>query len=147
MNQWDNKTTIERFLDKISIDIKTGCWNWIGAKYKNGYGAFAIDRRTNCAHRHAYELFIGPIPDKYEIHHKCKNISCVNPKHLSPITRLDHLKEDNIDIGAWQLAKTHCPRGHEYTKDNLKKVPRGRTCLTCHRNKNREYMRKKRGSL
>lgn len=40
--------------------------------------------------------------------------------------------------GAKSRAKTHCPQGHPYTPDNLRKNKHGhRSCLTCHRERAR----------
>lgn len=44
-------------------DPVTGCINWLGTIDSNGYGVFSIKRRRQMAHRIAYELFVGPIPD------------------------------------------------------------------------------------
>lgn len=43
------------------------------------------------AHRTAYELFVGPIPEGLELHHQCRNRGCVNPDHLEPATRQENL--------------------------------------------------------
>ena len=49
---------------------------------KSGYGCIKIDRKTARAHRVAYELSVGPIPDGSLIRHTCDNPRCVNPAHL-----------------------------------------------------------------
>jgi len=78
--------TIERFIKKLSLDYDTGCWNWTG--YLNGgYGAFCIGgpirtNRVRKAHRVAWEIYNGEIPDGMCVCHHCDNPKCCNPNHL-----------------------------------------------------------------
>lgn len=75
---------LDRFWMKV---VKTPtCWNWEGGG-RGGYGIFTSDTKTHLAHRLAYELLVGPIPDGKVLDHKCRNTLCVNPAHLRPVTR------------------------------------------------------------
>ncbi len=70
---------VVRFLAKVNrVD---GCWLWIGAPGPGGYGQFWLDGPKR-AHRVAYELFIGPIPEGLQVCHDCDTPGCVNPEHL-----------------------------------------------------------------
>jgi hypothetical protein len=85
----------ERFWEKVSKDGHGGCWRWLGGTCGRGYGNFYthvdyVDGKRvvlfNRAHRVAYELLVGPIPSGLCIDHLCRNIWCVNPAHLEPVT-------------------------------------------------------------
>lgn len=60
------------------------CWEWIGANDGNigGYGSVNWEGRKTSAHRIAWQLTNGEIPNKLEVCHCCDNPSCCNPNHL-----------------------------------------------------------------
>jgi hypothetical protein len=62
-----------------------GCWVWQLKIGRQGYGNFAARRRIVRAHRFAYELAYGPIPDGYVVDHLCHNKACVRPDHLDAV--------------------------------------------------------------
>lgn len=114
-----------------------GCWNWSGTINTYGYGVLKIAGVTFGAHRVSFTLAHGAIPDGLQIDHMCKNTACVNPYHLRAVTQA----ENNPNV-----AKTHCPRGHEYTADNLRLRTRsgrtGRECRECTRQQLREQWKR-----
>lgn len=147
MARWDGVTAEDRFWAKVE-KTKT-CWLWTGAIGKGGYGNFYADRRYVRAHRFAYELLVGPIPEGLDIDHVrargCRHRHCVNPAHLEPVTRQENLLR-GATSAAKNAAKTHCPRGHEYTKENTRMRKRaGRECKACHRDRERARYHSKKG--
>lgn len=68
-----------RFMERV--DKTTDCWFFI-IKDPQGYGRFRCQGRTYPAHRYAYQVFKGLIPQDKLVLHKCNNKNCVNPKHL-----------------------------------------------------------------
>jgi hypothetical protein len=78
-------TAPERFWAKVDRRGDDECWPWLGAVNPNGYGAFQWDG-GQYAHRFAYELQIGPIPEGLTLDHLCRVRHCVNGAHLEPVT-------------------------------------------------------------
>lgn len=65
-----------------------GCWVWLRSYLPNGYGQY----RGTTAHRHYYEDRFGHLPEGLDLHHTCQNRGCVNPDHLTPLTRPQHTR-------------------------------------------------------
>lgn len=68
------------------------CWQWKGASQKKGYGNFWEGKAVLLAHRYAYLLLVGPIPEDRELDHLCRNRGCVNPLHLEPVTHEENIR-------------------------------------------------------
>lgn len=93
-----------RLWSKVNVPLHKNaasmCWNWTASTTK-GYGQMVVAGKMLRAHRIAYEVAFGPIPDGMHILHKCDNPLCCNPAHLSVGSHDDNMR-DKADKGrAW----------------------------------------------
>lgn len=97
------------------------CWVWQGLRNGSGYGRIQFTVRPNkqvhkTAHRVAYEVWIGEIPDHHVLDHLCANRLCCNPAHLDPV-----LPQVN-----WSRGNRHAQLG---LKPNVKQPDKAPTLL------------------
>lgn len=112
------------------VDTSGECWTWLAYISPDGYGRFLVDGSMRVAHRVAYELVIGPIPDGLVMDHLCRNRACVRPEHLEAVTQGTNLSRSPL-MGAANTSKTHCPSGHPYDAGNTRRSGARRHCRAC----------------
>lgn len=76
----------DRFWSKVARDELSACWLWTASLTTDGYGQFNIGGTPKRAHRVAWELRYGCIPEGKLLDHRCANRKCVNPAHLRVVT-------------------------------------------------------------
>lgn len=119
----------DRFWEKV--DASGDCWDWMGAKTQDGYGAIGAGGRggrTLMAHRVVFDLVGIPIPTGMEVDHLCFRRHCVNPDHLEIVTGYENKLRQR------RYLKLTCLNGHDIIGDNLYVSPSGRrSCRACKR--------------
>lgn len=83
----------KRFWKKVVKCEPNECWYWKANTYADGYGQISVKGKPRQAHRVAYELCVGPIPEGLCVLHYCDNPSCVNPQHLYVGTHSDNMQD------------------------------------------------------
>ena len=138
---WNRLVSFEEKIERIPF---SGCWIWMAGLARNGYGQTSENHKTKFAHRMAWKLYRGEIPDGLFVLHKCDIKCCVNPDHLYLGTQKDNIRdvlERMPHVFTGMPRRKVCKYGHE-----LRYMPnQGRqVCPTCQREKCRiKYWRRK----
>ena len=106
-----------RLLSEVATGGADTCWNWRGAKDRDGYGRFRWNYAMFRAHVEMWKISNPKkaLPYGVCVLHTCDNPSCCNPNHLWPGTNLDNVQDRN------QKGRTRC---NPKAGDNGRKSPR-----------------------
>lgn len=105
------RTPEMRFWEKVN---KTDtCWLWTASCGEYGYGQYGTGGKNYRAHRYAYEMTYGKIPDDMVLDHLCRNVKCVNPSHLEVVDVRENTvrgntvknKRDRLPVGVIRASK------------------------------------------
>lgn len=85
------ETIADRFWRKVKKS--DGCWLWTAGHFPNGYGLFWCEGSGHGAHRIAWQLQVGPIPEGLCVLHHCDVKECVRGDHLFLGTNSDNSQD------------------------------------------------------
>ncbi len=153
------KPPIVRFMALIKVSTEhfhdgTPCWDWQGSTGTGGYGQFTLSakarevRQRIAPYKFIWEHFNGPMPEGLEPDHMCNRRPCCNPEHIEPVTHAENRrKRPNVDYRCTKVRGTRCPKGHQYTAENMYTSPKGAIyCRACNRAACLAYQAKKRAA-
>ena len=150
---------LSRLYSNVNTLDSQSCWNWTGAKVKDGYGVVARKikgKKYNIfVHRLSYYSQFGEIPNGMVIDHtchtaeidSCKDVcqhrSCVNPSHLRVVSIKENVKTQRTHSSYWNSETFgQCRNGHKWEEGSFKVYKSGkRSCNTCRK----EYNKSKAG--
>lgn len=138
-------TPVQRFWMKVQKTSK--CWLWLGAVSDKRYGSFhpCVGTAAVKAHKYAYELKHGSVPDGLQLDHKCRNTLCVRPSHLRLSTGKQNCANRSQAIAKRERLRVgRCLHGHDLSLHWNEKYQR---CWECNRIRSRRYQQIKRGVL
>ena len=133
------KSVAERLARRLRA-TDAGCLEWTVFTDGDGYGVIAIDSKPVGAHRVAWELANGPIPDGLLVCHHCDNPPCCQTEptegypdgHLFLGTHADNAADKVAKGRHHGQQKTHCKAGHRFTEANTYVRANGvRNCRAC----------------
>lgn len=81
-SRWVPGTLRDRFEEKSIPEPNSGCFLWLGAVARKGYGQMRVDGKTRTATHIALELEGRPVPIGMCVLHRCDTPACVNAAHL-----------------------------------------------------------------
>jgi hypothetical protein len=142
----------QRLAARVRANLVTDCWEWVGPLVSTGGGTYPAFRvlGEQFAHRVAYRMWVGEIPQGHYLAPACAGRFCINPFHRFPISAGEAVRARRPGLGRTrQSPRTRCRRGHELSEDNITwnssytkrggvwvKV-RTRLCSICHRERQR----------
>ena len=136
---------LRSFVSNTWRDPVTECRIWLGGtggKHRE-YGRFSPRAHEHwLAHRYAYVVCVGPIPQGWTVDHLCRNTYCVTPVHLEAVPLKVNILRGN-GFSAMKARQTHCLRGHPFDARNTYMTPNNRRqCKACQTARTQKYLAK-----
>ncbi len=131
-----SSATAKRFWAHVDmLATPEGCWPWIGAKFRKGYGNFHIRSIGNIG-AHIVSYILTAREDKLEpldcVLHDCDNPPCCRPAHVFKGSKKDNT-QDMIQKGRSKnnigFTRGHAPKGElagraKLTNEQVREIKR-----------------------
>jgi predicted XRE-type DNA-binding protein len=113
------------FWPKVAYGPESQCWEWKAAKDWDGYGFFRVyingQRRGARAHRVSHLLSGGELSPDQLLLHTCDNPACVNPRHLTPGTCAENMRQ-KVDRGRMKPQHGEANPANKLTDDVVRQI-------------------------
>jgi hypothetical protein len=137
----------KNLIEKLDPTTKEQCWGWLASKNSiDKRPMFWLHGSWNRAARAVMYFKQGFLTPGLHVCHDpiiCNNSSCVNPFHLREDTPSANTRDLLITGNHNNKRKTHCPKKHEYSEENIYYYKGKRFCRTCKKEYHLNYKRKK----
>lgn len=116
----------QMFWERVALAGPDECWLWVAGKDTRGYGKVRWNGEAQLAHRVAYALTFGVIPDGANVLQECRNPACCNPDHLRIGTMSPRRKRSEIPPKTTPRGKRRLPselmRENEQLKTRVREL-------------------------
>ncbi len=115
----NRRNTPQNFWSRVNVGDPDACWEWMLSRRNGRYGQASFEGKNWFAHRLAWTLTNGPIPEGMLVCHRCDNMVCCNPGHLFLGTDQQNAEDRNAKGRQYRGFKHHLAK---LTEDQVREV-------------------------